>query len=425
SDNITKNFLKAQQRLKSWREIKPGRQPEYTKVINIDLGKVVPMVAKPHSPDNVVTVRSLAGKKIDQVCIGSCTNGSYKDMMTAARILKGKKINNNVSLVVAPGSRQVAAMLAQNGAMADMINAGARIMENTCGFCIGNGQAPSTNGISLRTNNRNFKGRSGTQSGKIYLVSPQVAALSALTGKFKDPLQGGKIAVPRISEPSAFLIDDNMIIKPASPKAKTTIYRGPNIGDPPRNKALPSGLSGRVMLKAGDKITTDHIMPAGSKLKYRSNVPEYAKYVFEQLNPAFAEQCLQNKKNNIMNFIIAGYSYGQGSSREHAALCPMYLGVKAVIAKSLERIHTANLINFGIVPLVFADKGDYKRLKKGDQLAFPDIKRQLKHNEKITVLNKSGNFQIKLDYALTPRQKNIIFSGGLLNYTKKINRSKK
>ena len=419
SDEQTRIFLKAQNRENDWIELKSDSDAEYFRTIDLDLSTIVPMVAKPHSPDQVVRIEELKGQKVHQVMIGSCTNSSYRDLMTVASMLKGKRVNENVSVGVAPGSRQVLGMLAKNGALAELIAAGVRILESTCGFCIGNGQAPQTDAISVRTNNRNFEGRSGTKSAKIFLVSPETAVACALTGEFTDPRTLG-MDYPSIEMPKEFLIDDSMILQPCGSNAeaaKITVYRGPNIGDPPTNDRMGDSIQGEATLKVGDKITTDHIMPAGSRLKYRSNVPKYATFVFEGVDSTFATRCLENKKNNRHNLIIGGQSYGQGSSREHAALCPMYLSVKAVVAKSFERIHSANLINFGILPLTFKNEADYEKIDQLDVLEIPNVKALIEKLQPLVLVNKTKNIEIPLEYHFSERQKGILLTGGLLNYT--------
>jgi aconitate hydratase len=414
SDDITREFLKAQGRENLWMEFLPDDDAAYDKKIEIDLSTLEPLIACPHSPDNIKKIKELKGMKIDQVAIGSCTNSSYKDLMTVAAILKGKKVHPEVSLIVAPGSKQVFEMIAKNGALADIIAAGARIMESACGFCIGSGQAPVTNGVSLRTNNRNFEGRSGTTNASVYLVSPEVAALSAIEGKLVDPLEIDSSLYPEIKMPDKFYIDDSLIIPPS--KTKVEIFRGPNIGQPPYTDPLADEITGVIGLKTGDKITTDHIMPAGQRLKYRSNIPEYAKYVFENIDPEFASRTLSNKKNGIYTAIVGGESYGQGSSREHAAICPMYLGVRIVMAKSFERIHSGNLINFGIIPLVFKNKEDYDKINQNDPFVARDLIKTIKENltVKIEIAGKIYDFEL----LATERQRKILLAGGLLNYTK-------
>jgi aconitate hydratase len=413
SDEITRSFLKAQDRESGWVELKADASAEYDRVINIDLGTLTPRFATPHSPGNVCLVKELAGTKVDQVCIGSCTNASYKDLKTVASMVKGKKLSAHVSLAVAPGSKQVFKMLADNGALLDLIDFGARIMESACGFCIGNGQAPCTDAISIRTNNRNFKGRSGTASANVYLASPETAAACAITGVITDPRDLG--ISPQIEIPDDFPIDDSMVFFKKNKDVK--IYRGPNIGDPPQSEPLTKDLVGEVALKVEDKITTDHIMPAGIRLKYRSNIPKYSQFVFEPVDPTFPNRCLSNKEK--ANFIVAGLSYGQGSSREHAAICPAYLGVKAVIAKSIERIHWANLINFGIIPMMFVNENDYDKIEQSDELSMKEITKAVKYEETFIIKNikKNYNFEVKLEFS--KREREIILAGGVLNYISK------
>lgn len=413
-DSITEEFLAAQGRKNSFREILPDADAEYDRVIEIDLGSIVPMIACPHSPDNIKEIKNIKGMKVDQVAIGSCTNSSFRDLMTVAEILKGKKVHPEVSFIVAPGSKQVFEMIAANGALADIISSGARIMESACGFCIGSGQAPVTKGISLRTNNRNFEGRSGTESGQIYLVSPETAALSAIKGELVDPLDYSPSLFPRIKIPGKFIIDDSLVIPPS--QSKKEIFRGPNIGEPPYTDPLPDGINGIIGLKVGDKITTDHIMPAGQRLKYRSNIPEYSKYVFENVDAEFSSRSLENKDKGVFTAVIAGESYGQGSSREHAAICPMYLGVRIVIAKSFERIHSGNLINFGILPLLFKNPDDYDRLRQGDSFKISGLRETVKNGEDLKVEIAGSVLELKI--LATERQRKVLISGGLLNYTR-------
>jgi aconitate hydratase len=417
SDEITRRFLESESRASVWREILPDANAEYHRSIGIDLSTLEPMTACPHSPDNIKKASELSGTKIDQIAIGSCTNSSYKDLMTAAKILKAKKVHPGVSLLIAPGSRQVFEMIARNGALADMIASGARIMESACGFCIGTGQSPATGGISLRTNNRNFKGRSGTESAQIYLVSVETAALSALKGEFTNPLDYPAPDYPETEIPDKFLIDDSMIIPPIEKNGKKIqIIRGPNIGDPPYTEPLADEIQGIIGLKVGDKITTDHIMPAGERLKYRSNIPKYSEFVFENIDREFSGKSLENKKNNIFTVVIGGESYGQGSSREHAAICPMYLGVRIVIAKSFERIHSSNLINFGILPLIFEKKEDYDKILQFDEFTIRNARTQISENIiNAKIAGKNFNFIL----SASKRQREILADGGLLNYTKK------
>ncbi len=418
SDERTMEFLKAEGRIQDYTPIFADEDAVYDEIIEIDLSSLEPLAAKPHMPDQVVKVSELKDVKVDQSAIGSCTNSSYADLMTVAAILKGKKVHPDVSLVISPGSKQVFEMIAKNGALADLIASGARILESTCGPCIGMGQAPRSGAVSLRTFNRNFEGRSGTKDAKIYLVSPQTAAASALTGYITDPRTLGK--APEIKMPEKFDIDDSMIIPPSTKPEEVEVYRGPNIQPLPVQQKLPESISGNVLLKVGDNITTDHIMPAGSKiLPLRSNIPAISKYVFETVDPAFSERALKEKGG----FVIGGENYGQGSSREHAALAPMYLGVKAVIAKSFARIHFANLINFGILPLIFENPADYDKIKQGDELIAPNILKELSERKPVTFINKSqGNAEYKFKYNLTDRQVKIIKEGGLLNETKALHK---
>ncbi|MBN1873854.1 MAG: aconitate hydratase, partial [Anaerolineae bacterium] len=414
SDEETRRFLAAQGREDQWVELLPDPDALYDRVVEIDLSAIEPLTAAPHSPGNVIPVRQVAGKDVTQVEIGSCTNSSYKDMVTVAHILKGQHVHPNVSLAIAPGSRQVLQMLAREGALADLIGVGARLMESACGFCIGNSQSPQTDAVSLRTNNRNFEGRSGTKSAQVYLVSPETAAAAVITGKFTDPRDLG-MDYPSVAMPDCFFIDDSMFIFPKQ-LSSVAVYRGPNIGDPPHSTPLPDAIRGEVTVKVGDKITTDHIMPAGQLLKYRSNVPKYAEFVFNPVDATFAQRAGANRDAGIHNLIVAGESYGQGSSREHAALCPMYLGVKAVIAKSFERIHIANLINFGIVPLTFADDADYAKIAQGDRVTIPDVREKLNANAPFVAVNETQGVEIPLAYSLSERQREILLVGGLLNY---------
>ncbi|MFA6093245.1 MAG: aconitate hydratase [Elusimicrobiota bacterium] len=416
SDEVTRRFLAAQGREKDWASLCADADAKYERVIELDLSTVEPLAAAPHSPGNIKKIRDLKGMKVQQVCIGSCTNSSYKDMMTVAAILKGKTVHPNVSLAVAPGSRQVLRMLAENGALHDLIASGARLMENACGFCIGNSFSPSSAGVSVRTSNRNFEGRSGTQDAQIYLTSPEVAAWAALRGEFVDPREAGGPA-PRLAEPETFLMDDSMFVFPDGRGAKTSVERGPNIGEPPRSTTMSEDLAGEVLIKVGDKITTDHIMPAGARLKYRSNVPKYAQFVFENVDKDFSKRCLEAKKEGKQVLIAAGESYGQGSSREHAAMCPMYLGVRAVLAKSFERIHSANLVNFGILPLMFASAADYDALQPGDKLSCRGWRKAVEEGRPVIVENARTGAEIELRYALSERQRKIMAAGGLLNYT--------
>ena len=416
SDDETKKFLKAQNREKDWVELGPDADATYDRQIDIDLSGVEPLTAAPHSPGNIMKISDLSGTKVDQVLIGSCTNSSYKDLVTAAKILKGKKVHPKVSLGVAPGSRQVMQMLAKEGYLADLIESGARILESACGFCIGNSVSPGSGKVSIRTSNRNFEGRSGTKDAQVYLASCEIAAAAAITGEFTDPRKLGQ-DYPSINMPDEYLIDDSMFIFPTAELKATEVVRGPNIGEPPSNEKLPNDLKGEVMLKVEDKITTDHIMPAGPRLKYRSNVKKYSTFVFEHVDPKFHERSAKNRDSGVHNIIVAGESYGQGSSREHAALCPMYLGVKAVVAKSLERIHAANLVNFGIVPLTFKNAADYANISQGDALEVVNLRDAIEKGGVVKLVDKTSGKTIECDANLSERQRGIVLAGGLLNFT--------
>jgi aconitate hydratase len=421
SDETTRMFLKSQGREKDWVALTADADAHYEKEITVNLSDIVPLAAFPHSPGNVKTVKELEGMDVDQVCLGSCTNSSYKDLMTVAKILKGKKTHPNVSFVIAPGSKQVLENITRDGGLTELLSAGARIAELACGFCIGNSQSPKTEAVSLRTSNRNFLGRSGTKSAQVYLVSPETAAAAVITGKITDPRDLEKLGIkyPRVKLPEKFYIDDSMFIYPPKNPEKIKISRGPNIGDPPASLPMPESIDGEVTIKVEDQITTDHIIPAGSKMKYRSNVPKYSEFLFEVVDPTFYERAKKIKEEGKANIFVAGLSYGQGSSREHAALCPMYMGTKAVIAKSFERIHTANLINFGIIPLTFKNDGDYKKVEQGDDIEIPNIKKIIASGEVLKVKNKSKNTEFEVNYTLTARQKDIILAGGTLAYMKK------
>ncbi|HTZ41490.1 MAG TPA: aconitate hydratase [Syntrophales bacterium] len=420
SDSMTRLFLAAEQREADWAELAADPDADYAKVININLAELVPLAAKPHSPDNIGAVRELAGLPVDQVCIGSCTNSSYRELATVARILRGRVAHPRVSFIVTPGSRQVLENISREGYLADLLCSGARLTESSCGFCIGGSHSPGSQGVSLRTSNRNFHGRSGTEDAQVYLVSPETAAAAVLTGVFTDPRDLG-MDYPSVPFPETFHVDDCMILEPAPQEkaAALEILRGPNIGDPPQNAPLPEPLHGEVTIKVGDKITTDHIMPAGIRMKYRSNIRKYADFVFEGLDPTFSARASKIRDNGNHNFIVAGLSYGQGSSREHAALCPMYLGVKAVIAKSFERIHTANLINFGILPLHFENESEYNLLDQGDSLEIPNVRQALLLNKPLTVSNLTKGRSFSVLYALSERQRKILLAGGALNLVKR------
>ncbi|MCX6662094.1 MAG: aconitate hydratase [Euryarchaeota archaeon] len=421
SDDITRQFLKAQGREKDWVALLPDDDAVYDRIVDINLSELQPLAATPHSPGNVKKIRDIEGLPVDQVCIGSCTNSSYTDMMTVANILKDKKVHPNVSFVVATGSKQVLENITHDGGLAHLLSAGARIAESACGFCIGNSQSPKSGAVSLRTSNRNFLGRSGTKDAQVYLVSPETAAAAVITGKITDPrdLENIGIIYPKMTMPKKFYIDDGMFILPPKDSSKIKIERGPNIGEPPKNTPMPENITAEVTIKVGDEITTDHIIPAGAKMKYRSNVPKYSEFLFEVVDPKFYERAKKIKESGLHNVIVAGVSYGQGSSREHAALCPMYMGVKVVIAKSMERIHKANLINFGIIPLTFVNKDDYTTIDQGDHLEIPGVRTLLSGTgTTMNVKNKTKGKEFTATFDLSERDKHIILAGGSLNYIK-------
>lgn len=415
SDEVTKAFLKAQGREEDWIELKADDDAVYDKVVEINLSELTPLAACPHSPDNVKTVEDIGAIKVDQVCIGSCTNSSLQDLLKVAHILKGKTVHPDVSLAIAPGSKQVYNMMARCGALSDLIDAGARILECACGPCIGMGQSPNSKGISLRTFNRNFEGRSGTRDGQIYLVSPETAAASAVAGVFTDPRSLGEM--PPYIMPEKFYINDNMVTPPASPEEakKVEILRGPNIKPFPVNTPLAESIEAKVSLKVGDNITTDHIMPAGAKiLPLRSNIPAISQHCFAVCDESFPKRARELGKS----IVVGGVNYGQGSSREHAALAPLYLGVKAIICKSFARIHRQNLINNGIIPLEFISEEDYAKVEQGDELLIENIRSVLENYSDIVVRNKTKNIDIPVKCELSERGKGMILAGGLLNYTK-------
>ena len=427
SDEQTRLFLAGQKREGDYRALVADADAKYDRVIEIDLGDLESLAACPSSPDNVKTVAAIAGTGLKQVLIGSCTNSSYADLMMVATVLKGRRISRFVEFGIAPGSREVLNMLAANGALGDLISAGARILESGCGPCIGQGFSPGDNVVSLRTFNRNFPSRSGTKGDQVYLVSPETAVASVLTGEITDPRELGEvlgIGYPRIEQPGEFLVDDGMIQAPLGEDEAETleVLRGPSIVVPEQPTALPGNLTGRVLLKCGDKITTDHIMPAGTFLKLRSNVPLYSRVVFncfdEEGKPSFAERALELKKRRVGGVIVAGQSYGQGSSREHAALCPMYLGVRVVIAKSIERIHKANLINFCIVPVEFADAADYERINAEDELLIERLPEAIAKADEVEIFDKTGAFRFVGKLVLSQRDREILLAGGLLKHTR-------
>ncbi len=414
SDEITYSFLKGQGREENWVALEADEDAVYDDRFEIDLSSLEPLAACPHSPGNIKSVESLRGMKINQVLIGSCTNSSYYDLRKVAKILEGKRIPENVSLGIAPGSRAVFEMIASDGTLETLIKAGARILESACGFCIGNHQSPGTDSVSLRTNNRNFEGRSGTKSAQVYLVSPETAAWSAVKGEFSNPLEC-ESDIESVKYTDSFIIDDSMFIYPH--ENVEGIKRGPNIGEPPSNTALSDSIKGSVWIKVGDKITTDHIMPAGQYLKYRSNIPRYSQVVFNPVDPDFATRAAKLRDEGECGFIVAGSSYGQGSSREHAAICPMYLGVKAVVAVTIERIHQANLCNFGILPLLFKNAEDYESIKYGDKLELSNVYSSLEKGEFILKDLTTGK-DIPLTLFATDTQKKTLLSGGRLNEIK-------
>ena len=414
SDEVTRAFFKAQGREDDWSELKADPDAEYDEELTIDLSALHPLTAMPHSPDNVARVADKAGIKIDQVAIGSCTNSSYADMMKVAEILDGHTVAPNVSLVISPGSRQVLTMLASNGALAKMVSAGARVLECACGPCIGMGQAPATDAVSLRTFNRNFCGRSGTASASVWLVSPETAAVSAITGVLTDPETWTPVEKPAM--PERFMADDSMVLAPSDDPDSVKVVRGPNIKPFPKAKAPAETIEGKVLIKLGDNITTDHIMPSNAKLlPYRSNVPYLSEFCLTPCDAGFPARA----KENGGGFIVAGQNYGQGSSREHAALAPLYLGVKGVVALGFARIHRANLINNGILPLCLENEADYAALSEGDEITIDRVHEQMAaaaRGEGVTL--RCGDREIKVRMTITPRQRDILLAGGLLNYTR-------
>ncbi len=413
SDEVTREFLKLQKRPKDWKLLEADPNATYDEVIELDLSKIEPLIAQPHSPDNVIEVKKLRGTKVQQVAIGSCTNSSYTDLMTVARVLRKHGAHKDVSLCISPGSKQVLQNITANGGLADIISAGARVLECTCGPCIGMGQAPPSDAVSLRTFNRNFLGRSGTKSAQVYLCSPETAVAAAIYGEITDPRKLG--AGVRIKAPTRFIIDDSMILPPSRRPDKVEIIRGPNIKPLPINEPLPDALSSSVLLQVEDNITTDHIMPAGAKiLPLRSNIPAISEYVFSVVDAQFASRA----KAAGGGFVVGGENYGQGSSREHAALAPMYLGIKAVMVKSFARIHQANLINFGILPLQFKVPADYDTISPGDRLELPNVKEELQADKPIRVKNTTKGREYLMQNPFSERQRAILIAGGLLNYTK-------
>ncbi len=418
SDSVTRQFLEAQGRAEAWQALEADPGARYDRELSVDLGALEPLAACPHSPGNIATIASLAGRTVHQVVIGSCTNSSYRDLKTVALMLRGRRVHPDLGLGIAPGSRQVLLMLAQEGLLGDLLAAGARILESACGFCIGNHFAPGSGQVSVRTSNRNFEGRSGTRDAQVFLVSPETAAATALTGVFTDARALG-LPLPVVAEPERFALDDSLFLHRDSagrgvPGAE--VLRGPNIGEAPCAEPPPEALDGVVAIKVGDKITTDHIMPAGARLKYRSNVPVYAQYVFEPVDPGFAARALAHRAAGRHSVIVAGESYGQGSSREHAALCPMHLGVRAVLAKSIERIHHANLVNFAIVPFLFDDPTEYDQLEAGDALRIDGLREAVAGDGRAVLVNATRHRRCAIHTELSERQKSILLAGGLMRH---------
>ena len=417
SDEVTKQFMEAQGRGQDYVSVTADPDATYDGLFEIDLSSVVPMVACPHSPGNVKKVSELAGLKVNQIAIGSCTNSSYADLYKVGQILSGKTVAPYVSLGIAPGSREVLQMIASDGTLSKLVKSGARIFESACGFCIGNHFSPNSGGVSLRTNNRNFEGRSGTRDAQVYLVSPETAAVSAIFGVLTDPTSLGlpEIKVPTVGK---FIHDDDLFVFPDKKSKSTGILRGPNIGNPPECKPLSDKITAEVTLKVGDKITTDHISPAGAKLKYRSNIEKYSTFTFEPCDATFSSRAAANRDAGVDNVIVAGQSYGQGSSREHAAICPMHLGVKAVMALSIERIHQANLCNFGILPLKFRETSDYEKLKQGDKLEIENVIEQVKSGNDICVKNIYSGYTFMMALDVSPLQRQMLLAGGRINQIK-------
>jgi aconitate hydratase len=421
SDEITRAYLKAQGREEDWIELLPDPDAEYDEVIEIDLSQLEPLIACPHSPDNVVPVREVEGIKVDQVVIGSCTNSSFVDLTRSAKLLEGRKVHPDVVFAVAPGSKQALELITQNGTLLTFLKAGARILESACGPCIGMGFAPPSGGVSIRSFNRNFEGRSGTPDAKVYLASPEVCVACAIAGEIVDPRKLG-VQWVKVEMPERFPYGDEAFIEPLPEEEakKVEIYRGPNIKPLPEFDELPESLEGEVSLIVGDNITTDHIMPAGAKiLPLRSNIYAISEYVYHYVDPDFVKRAkeIRDQKGKA-NIIVGGENYGQGSSREHAALAPRFLGVRAVLAKSFARIHHANLVNFGIVPLEFKNKEDYNKFSLGDEILIPELESRLKEGKEIVVINKTTGEEVLCTYNLTPKQVSVLLKGGLLNWIK-------
>ena len=415
SDEQTRRFLFTQRRSEIWQALSADKDATYDEVIEMDLNKLEPLIAQPHSPDRVVPVRELKGIPVQQVCVGSCTNSSYHDLAVAARMMQDRVVHANVSFTLTPGSKQVFEMIAGDGkTLANLIAGGARVLESACGPCIGMGQAPPSGSVSIRSFNRNFEGRSGTLNASVYLASPETCTACALTGEITDPRDLG-LEAPAIKEPETNPVNDNMLIPPPQSGERVEVIRGPNIKPLPAAHPMPPALKGQILLKVGDNITTDHIMPAGAKvLPLRSNIPAISEFVFERVDSAFPKRARESGGG----FILGGANYGQGSSREHAALAPMYIGVKAVLAKSFARIHWANLVNFGILPLTFENEGDYDQFSQGDEVELPSVRSEVESDQPITVRNVTRNGEVKMKHSFTHRQVELLLAGGLLNHIK-------
>ena len=416
SDHICRQFMMNHGRLAEWQELLIDPHASYAEMVHIPLEEVPPLAAKPHSPDNVCPVREIEGVKVDQICAGGCANSSYHDLAVIASILKGRRVSPEVSLSITPGSRRILSAATESGVLADLVNAGARIMEPSCGFCIGQGQVPPSGGVSLRTSNRNYKGRSGNKDAQVYLVSPMTATASSLAGEITDPRSLGALPCSSPAEPEAYPIEEELLIIPDEKALDTTVVKGPHIKELPYLSPLGKTFLGEVILVVGDNITTDHIIPGGSYLRFRSDISRYAQFTFHQTDSEFPKRALELQKEGKDGIIIAGQGYGQGSSREHAALCPRYLGVKALIAVSIERIHQANLINYGIIPLLFKRKEDYGLIDVGDQLKIERVIEVLREHDDLVIKNMSKKIEIPLTHTLNQREIEILILGGLINH---------
>ena len=416
SDEMTRLFLMSQQREEHWIEIKADPGADYDKVVDINLSEIVPLTARPHSPDNISSVKRVGEIEVDQVCIGTCTNSSYKDLTTVARILKGKVAHSRVSFVIAPGSKQVLDNLSRDGYLSHLLLAGARLADCACGFCLGRGYSPKSHGVSLRTSSRNFQGRSGTKDAYVYLVSPETAAAAVITGRFSDP-RDLKVEYPKVYMPERLHIDDRMIIKPGDANDALSIekYDGRGIGDLPKGDPLHQNILGEVTLKAGDTVTLDHILPGRFQKKYRSNVAKYAEFVFEDLDNTFYKRSKEIRNEGKYNIVVAGVSYGEGSSKEHAAICQMIVGIKSVIAMSFRERHKTSLINFGILPLTFKHEDDYNNIDQGDSFELTNTRKVIENGGKLFVRNLTKQREFEVRYHLSERQKRILFAGGALN----------